>query len=213
MTSMDYPSQKAVIIEHYANSLAQAADEHQAVDSSPRSHEKRFRKMSEVIALEGASILDVGCGLGAFYSFLRNRNITCDYTGYDITASMIREARERHPEIADRFQVLDILDAEQPPASFDYVLAITPLTLPLGAEINVETTVRLVQRMFLMCRIGTGISMTSSFTRKPSANTFYYDPMEMLGRISAICRNVRLDHTYLPHDFAIFCYKSDLYDA
>lgn len=210
---MDYHKQKHKIAEHFAESLARAADEHGAVDSSARSHEKRFAKIAEVGALEGTRVLDVGCALGAFHAYLVARNISCDYTGYDITESMIVRARERFPEIADRFQVKDILDGPEPSAEFDYVVAVSPLNLPMDGVDNVEVTVQLVARMLKLARVGAAICMTSSFTRRPGADTFYYDPAVMLDRLSALTRNIRLDHTYLPHDFAVFCYNRDLYDV
>jgi hypothetical protein len=60
--------------------------------------------------------------------------------------------------------------------------------------------------------VGIAITMTSSLTRKPHPTTFYYNPLEILAGTFEFCSNVRLDHTYLPHDFALFCYKKATYD-
>jgi hypothetical protein len=53
--------------------------------------------------------------------------------------------------------------------------------------------------------------MTSSLTLRPAEDTYYYDPAAVLRKIAGFCSNVRLDHTYLPHDFTVFCYTLDLY--
>lgn len=210
---MNYETEKRRIADHFANRLASAEDEHRAVDSSARSHEKRFRKMSEIGNLHGKSVLDVGCALGSFHGFLQANGIESDYTGYDITEAMIVGARERHPHMRDRFQTIDILDGPTPEPAFDYVISVSPLNLPMSGDGNISTTVRLVERMFALCRIGAGICMTSAWTQRPGPETFYYDPADMVRRLGAISPNLRFDHSYLPHDFAVFCYKASLYDA
>ena len=69
----------------------------QGVDwSGEESQRIRFEQLCKVIvATEDRpfSILDYGCGYGALIGFLRQRYKQFDYTSFDISEEMIREAR------------------------------------------------------------------------------------------------------------------------
>jgi SAM-dependent methyltransferase len=208
---MDYDKVKNRNIEYFSKLLHESDDVHQVVAQSKISHLKRFKKILELGDFQGKSLLDVGCGIGGFYGFLKERGITVDYLGVDINPQMIDKAKTCYFEIQDRFRVHDIL--EQPLArTFDYVIAIGPLNLKFPGSLNMEVTARLIRRMVELSNIGTAISMTSALTQKPHPGTFYYDPLAVLARVLPFCRNVKLDHTFLPHDFVLFCYRRDLYD-
>lgn len=53
----------------------------------------------------GYSILDIGCATGGFVNVFREFEPTVSYTGVDISADMIRQARILHP--GNRFEVAD----------------------------------------------------------------------------------------------------------
>ena len=88
--------------------------------SAPESQTVRFEQFLKAGKLQGAKILDLGCGLGDFYGFLRDRGIEVDYTGYDIVPGFVRSARTRFPSA--RFEERNILIR---PSSerFDYIFA------------------------------------------------------------------------------------------
>ena len=195
---------------YYSNLVIEHGDNHATIGQSKRSQKKRFEKIFQVGDLNGRSILDVGCGLGHFYDFLVSKNWHGDYTGYDICSEVIQIARERHPDEHKRFQLVDILK-EPPECRFDYVLANGPLNLPVPGIDNDQLAVRFLKCIYELSRVGIVMTMTSSFTRKPSNDTYYYDPCTILKKVTNFCSNVKIDHTYLPHDFAVFCYKRDLY--
>jgi len=179
------------------------------VGYSDRSQAKRFEIISKVGDLQGKTVLDVGCGFGGFYDFLQKKGVGLDYTGFDITPAMVEMARKRWPLLSDRFIECDIL-VDDPKSQYDFVVSNGPLNLRF--ENNLEIMVRLIERMLKLSRIGMVITMTSALTKKPAESTYYYDPSEILRRVNAFCPNALVDHTYLPHDFAIFCYKRSLYD-
>jgi cyclopropane fatty-acyl-phospholipid synthase-like methyltransferase len=78
----------------------------------------RFEKLVEGLNLDGKKILDFGCGLGAFCGFLKERGVTCDYTGIDMVESFVKKAKHVHPE--SRFIKASILDVVE---QFDYVFS------------------------------------------------------------------------------------------
>ncbi|MCP5105523.1 MAG: class I SAM-dependent methyltransferase [bacterium] len=208
---MDYNNVREKNLDYFTKTLNQSKDEHHAVAQSKISHLKRFEIMMELGDFNKKSLLDVGCGIGGFYEFLLEKNFACAYTGVDINPKMIETAKEKYPRISDNFFLFDILEKKMD-RTFDYVFSVGPLNLKFGTGQNMDFTMRLIKEMHRLSLFGSALSMTSSFTRRPNDETFYYDPAAVLSETSEFCTNVKIDHTYLPHDFTIFCYKKDLYD-
>jgi len=69
--------------------------------------------------VDGASVLDVGCGLGGLLDYFARVGRRVEYVGVDISAKMIEAARERHPGAT--FEVRDVL-ASPPARQFDFVI-------------------------------------------------------------------------------------------
>ncbi len=207
---MNYDNVRKKNLDYFTRTLEESKDEHHAVAQSELSHLKRFEKILELGDFNKKRLLDLGCGVGGFYKFLKEKGIACSYSGVDINPGMIAAAREKYPEIKDKLFVFDILE-KQMNETFDYVIAVGPLNLKFESHQNMDFTMHLMKEMVRLAAIGAAISMTSSFTRKPNDETFYYDPTAVLSETAKFCINVKIDHTYLPHDFTIFCYKRDLY--
>jgi SAM-dependent methyltransferase len=78
----------------------------------------RFEALTQVGPLKGSKVLDVGCGLGGFWGYLKEENIPVDYTGIDLFPNAIREAKQLYPEA--KFEVRRLLTRPFPVRSFDY---------------------------------------------------------------------------------------------
>ncbi len=78
----------------------------------------RFEKLICGLDLNGKKILDFGCGLGAFYAFLENIGVECEYVGIDIVEGFVKKAKSAHPKA--RFIKASIMDMDE---SFDYVFS------------------------------------------------------------------------------------------
>lgn len=197
-------------IELHSRLMDQEIDEHRIVSQNERSHALRFSKIMELGDFNGKSILDVGCGLGAFYNLIKEKCIEADYFGIDINPRMIEKCKEKYPEIANHFLVHDII-VEDFVKKFDYIIVVGLINLDFGVNINNVMTEQLINQIHKHANIGYAVSMTSSLTRNPSTESYYYKPQEIISIISGICNNFKLDHTYMPHDFTVFCYKDDFY--
>lgn len=208
---VNYENVKQKNLKYFTGLLEESEDEHYVVAQSEISHRKRFEKILELGDFNNKTLLDVGCGIGGFFDFLKEKGIACDFTGIDINPRMIEIAKKNHPESEDKFFVFDIIERDMQ-QSFDYVVSNGPLNLKFESTLNIDMTTRLIKQMYRLADIGSVITMTSSLTRKANPLTFYYNPVEILDKTVEFCAHVRFDHTYLPHDFALFCYKKDLYD-
>ena len=71
---------------------------------------KYLKILLERSNIEG-NVLDVGCGTGNAYDFLKSTS-GINYTGIDISVNMIEFSRNRFPEVSDRFIAFDFLDNE-----------------------------------------------------------------------------------------------------
>lgn len=197
------------VIAYFSRLAAERGATSHGVGMTERSQIRRFENLLKVGSLRKKTLLDVGCGYGDFYSFLQRKGIWVDYMGFDITPAMIEIAKQKNPKIADRFRLVNIL-TEEIPERYDYVVSNGPLNIAL--DDNMPVMIRLIERMFQICNIGMAVTMTSALTKRPKEGTFYYDPAEILHRVSRFCQNLVLDHSYLPHDFALSCYRKSLYD-
>jgi ubiquinone/menaquinone biosynthesis C-methylase UbiE len=94
--------------------------------------------------LNGASILEVGCGRGDFSLWLGRRYPGASITGIDFSDAAIAVARGKLPETAQKNVCFAVDDAEKltfPVASFDYVISCeclehVPDPLAMASEIH-----------------------------------------------------------------------------
>jgi SAM-dependent methyltransferase len=197
-------------LEFYTQLISTTDNEDAIVAQSNMSHLRRFNKMLDLGNFDGKSILDIGCGLGGFNKFLIQKGIHADYYGIDIHPEMVELAKKKNPEIADHFEVFDIITSDYH-RSFDYCIAIGILNLNFGANINDEMNFTLMKQMAKFTNIGFAVSMTSNLSPKPTPDTYYFDAAHVLRQANTITRNYKLDHSYLPNDFTIFCYMEDFF--
>ena len=170
---------------------------------SRESQQKRFEMLSQIANLEGRSLLDVGCGLGDFYGWLRSKYSNVRYTGIDITPSMIDIALNNYPEI--KFKVQNILKLKKIKPNYDYVFAsgIFNRRITRHKYFVMET----VEKMFALCRQGMAFNIMSTKADFMEKNEYYADPSKMLNFCLSLSRKAALRHDYMPHDFTVYLYK------
>jgi SAM-dependent methyltransferase len=171
---------------------------------SATSQAVRFDVIAGIGTLEGRSLLDVGCGYGAFFAYLSDRGVQCDYHGVDMTPLQVELAQTHHPEHADRFRFANGITSGRPD-SYDYLVSNGPLNT--ACDDPLDTMKSLLAAMYAQCRLACIVTMISTRAPRRLKGLHYYDPAAMLSFALDLCPRVRLDHSYLPHDFAISLYK------
>lgn len=106
--------------------------------------EKKF--LIEVLK-PGMTVLDVGCATGGMYAALRDLIGDIHYTGVDVSAPMIRRARERFPQA--QFEFVDGKKLPFPDASFDVVISFGVLHMILNWRELLAECFRLTKKSFL----------------------------------------------------------------
>lgn len=91
---------KNKVSEYYSEKLNQWGPVPQGVDwNSRESHEIRFEQLLKVCDSSGFfSINDLGCGYGALYGYMKEREYDFEYHGYDLSKSMIEKARSLYQD-------------------------------------------------------------------------------------------------------------------
>jgi ubiquinone/menaquinone biosynthesis C-methylase UbiE len=169
---------------------------------SRRTQYRRFAVLAEIAPLAHTRVLDVGCGLGDLYDYLRDRNIPVTYTGYDLVPDMVERAAKRFPEV--RFAVRDAVQGlgDEP---FDYILSSGAFNINFGD--NLATVQNIIREMFRLCLRGVAISLLSTSDPLRDPFFYHYDPQEMQAFCQTFCPHVRLREDYLPNDLTLYLYR------
>ena len=193
--------------DFFANAIKDSGNDiHKMVGQSEYSHLKRFEEMLKLGEFNGKTILDIGCGTAEYYNFLQKLNIDVEYYGTDISEDMISVAKKMNPKIAQNLFVHDII-SNNLDRTFDYIICIGIINLDFEGKLNIEMTEQLLSQLDKYSNIGFAISMTSSLSKNPTKGTYYYKASEIIDFVSKIINNFTISHSYLPHDFTLFCYK------
>ncbi len=172
---------------------------------SKLSQEKRFRVLTEIGITDRNSVLDIGCGLGAYVNYFENLKINLKYTGLDINPKMIEGAKKKYPKIefilGDVFSIKDKINDR----SFDYIILSGALNL--RADNQFKKIERTMFELFKIAKKGIALNFLSMFAENILANEYYCNPVDILKIAFTISRKVTLRHEYMPHDFTVYLLK------
>ena len=169
------------------------------------SQEIRFDVLSEVSDFTNKSVLDVGCGLGAFYAHLKNQGMVFSYIGVDINSRMIAKAKERYPS-AD-FRVQDILTHADPLPLYDFVILSGAFNLSQNRHKDIVA--EMIRMMYKMSRVAIAFNMLSVKADFFEPGEYYARPGEMLDFCLTMTQRVILRHDYMTHDFTVYMYHDE----
>jgi SAM-dependent methyltransferase len=197
---------KIEIIKRYESRLAEYGHDVRTLASGSDVKQRlRYRTLLDIGISSGDKILDLGCGFGDFFGFIRNEGIDVEYVGYDIVPGLLEEARKAYP--AARFELRDI--QEKPPAeTFDWVTSSQAFNNRLKYEDNADMVRDVIKIAFDACLKGMVIDMMSSYVDFREERLYYFDPAEMFTFAKGLAKRVVLRHDYLPHEFCLYLQKN-----
>lgn len=167
----------------------------------------KFKILSEVGNLNNKSILDVGCGFGDLYCYLRLKKLKVKYTGYDIVPKVIELAKKKQPRL--NLKTVDILKTKGK-NKFDYVLSTGFNCRKSHSCSNTLLEKAMIKRMFELCKIGAAISLQSCYSPvySPKSPGYFSRPERLFKYcMNKITKRTVLRHDYMPHDFTLYLYK------
>lgn len=186
----------------YEELLAQHGDSPETLGWSAHGQQTRFKTLVDLIPINAHdTVLDVGCGLGHFGSYLYdNHKFRGDYVGVDISERLVNCNRQSESR---RVYVLDALN--EPLPSADFVVSSGMLNIETGT--NQKDMALLLRKCFEASTVGCAVNMLSTQSPRRRADRHYYDPADMLNEAFSLTRHVTLRHDYLDNDFTLYLYK------
>jgi SAM-dependent methyltransferase len=197
---------RSSVATYYASKLAAYGPTPEGVDwNGVTSHELRHRQFLRLIdGIPDTSLLDLGCGFGDFFRFLRTEGHRGRYIGYDIAPNMIAEALQLHGQGADR----QWLVGAEPEEEVDFAIASGILNVKGDAPIEVwERYVR--ETIDILARVGRrgfafNVLSLSSDPERRAANLYYADASKMLSYcLGRYGRSVALLQDYGLYEFTV----------
>jgi SAM-dependent methyltransferase len=154
------------------------------------------------------SLLDVGCGQGDLFEFLKINKIDLKYKGIDVSEKMVSFAKNKHKN--DLFENISLLDMDQN-NTFDAVLCIGAFNLKVfKKQEQIDYLKKSVEKLYLLSNrvcCFTLLSKHGCEYLKNEKDLFYYEPWEVLEYCLNLTSSVTLDHASIPIEFIVTLYK------
>ena len=181
--------------QYYSTSHEAPLDYKKVKWGSRESQFLRFKILSQISEdFFESSVLDYGCGTGAFLEFLQQHSYSGKYAGYDILPKMLELAEEKYQNAC----FINTLTTQP----FDFVVASGIFTIT-----NLEMMHAEIQKMYQISQKGIAFNSLSIFSSLKQIDEFYADPIKVLEFCFKLTPKIVLKHDYLPHDFTIYMYK------
>lgn len=190
------------ILRHYNGLFKRYGTNHKSLGWLKGKQNFRFEIVSQIGSFNNTSVLDVGCGFGDFYGFLKKKKFNGDYLGVDINPQFIEIAEKKFPKI--NFEVRDI-QKNKLEKKFDWVVAIG-ITNHATTYPHIK---KMIEEMFRISKKGIVIDFISNYVDFKDKEIFYTSPEIMFKFAKKLSKRVTLRHDYMPYEFCLYLYKDD----
>jgi SAM-dependent methyltransferase len=187
---------------YYSARFAEHGASARGVDwNSPESQELRFEQLGILFRDDSTpfSVNDLGCGYGAFASYLLSRKPEASYTGYELSAGMLAHARSTFAATPN----IDFRGGTEMAAA-DYSVASGIFNVKLGIEpaawsSYVDDT---IGRLAAASRKGFAFNMLTSYSDpdRRRGDLHYADPCHLFDR----CKTRYSPDVALLHDYGLW---------
>lgn len=159
----------------------------------------RFDRVLDNIECNNKTILDIGCGFGDLYLFMKSKNVSpIKYIGWDINQDLIDEANRQKYNNCE-FLVVNLLNQEIDMKA-DIVVMLGLLNYDLNNENdNFEYSKSMIKKAFSNCKdklVVDFLSINLSKEYPKEDFIFYHNPSDVLKFALTLTNNVSLLHNY-----------------
>ena len=194
---------RRTIVERYGKRFAEFGVDLRTLNPG-KYYEPQHAVHASVGDLHGKTLLDIGCGFGDYYAYLRGRGIGVRYVGYDFIAPFVEAGRERFPEAT--FAVKDVTrDPIEHEA--DYAVMCQVFNNRYADSDNTAVVKAVVRKAFAAARLAVSVDMLSTYVNYRDEKMAYFSPEEMFAFGKSLTPYVRVQHDYAPHHFTLFLYR------
>lgn len=174
---------------------------------SLESQRARFEAISRLISKTPTRILDVGCGTGDLYGYLREKKLPYSYVGIDLLPEMIQFAKQKFPDAT--FIVGDIFELDTGPLAPDFVIASGLLQFRDPEDEDYHKSA--IEYLWNIPKSGLVMNILSDLRELENKipEELYLSPVDTLEFLFSLSKFAVLDHSYHPGlgDFTIAVYK------
>ena len=196
------------IASHYRALLREHGDSAESAQYSSReTQERRFKYLIQIGSLDGARVLDFGCGTAHLATYLSQCGIRAKYTGVDVVEEFLEVAGAKHP--GHRFGRFEEFSDER--FDFVFVSGVFNNKRRGNRKFYQDSLIKLYQR----CDRGLAFNMMSFYVDYRDPELFYENPERTF---SFVKHNLTpfavLRHDYavkpetVPFEFIIYAYRN-----
>ncbi len=162
----------------------------------------RFSALTQIDNLNNSRILDVGCGFGDLYGFLKFKKLNFKYLGLDINPNLIQIGKKKYPKV--KFRIFDI-EKNKIPKNYDW--AIISGLFNFKREDNYGFIEKCLKKIFLACNKGLAVDFMSSYVDSRTKNLSYTSPEKIMKISKNISKRLTIRHDFMPYEFCLYMYK------
>lgn len=193
--------------QRYRERLAQFQHDPRTLGWTKGNQAQRFAALTGLLPLDRLrSVLDVGCGFGDLFPFLRERGFRGRYTGLDFIPELIEVGQHAYPEaqlLVGDFSTMDSL------GTFDLVLASGIFNARLQGEDHWTYLTATLRRMHAHCNVAASADFLSTTADRRRPDLYFTSPEEVLAWARSLTRRTALLHHYMPFEFALYLFRDD----
>jgi SAM-dependent methyltransferase len=189
--------------EFFTGKIGEFGPTHRGVDwNSRESQELRFEQVMKIVRDPAAdfSLIDYGCGYGALVEYLDRRGLRAQYTGFDVSAAMIEQARKL--SIGDGRRAFTTSESELAPADYVVATGIFNKKMDIPDEQWQTYMEEIVDRFDHLALKGFAFDVLTLYSdverRRPDLH--YADPLYWFDR----CKRKYAKHVALLHDYPLW---------
>lgn len=172
----------------------------------------RFSQLIKVIySSDRFSVNDAGCGVGDLSTMLNKEFSSFTYTGYDMMADMISQAKKKYPE-STRCQFYQVTHLREMNRS-DYSMASGILNLKFDCT-DMQWKEFILETLHLLndkSQLGFAFNALTKYSDKEfmKPELYYADPLWLFDYCKThFAKNIALLHDYSQYDFTILVKKN-----
>lgn len=166
----------------------------------------RHKVHASSLLTSNPSVLDIGCGLGDFYRYLGNNEISCTYSGYDIIEEYVGFCKSNYAGC--NFEVRNVLENDID-GMYDNIVLSQVLNNRYQKSDNMEVMQQMISACFEHANVAVSIDMMSDHVDFKSEELFYYSPEKIFSFAKTLTKRVILRHDYRPYEFCLQLFQMD----
>jgi len=198
------------IRDYFAERFKEHGATPQGLDwNSHEAQNVRFEQLCKVIdPTTHYSLIDYGCGYGAFYDFLKTRGHSFTYTGFEIVEEMVKKGKSLHAN--QKGCTFTTNEAQLKPADYVVESGIFNIKLSVDPDEWTQHVITTLKKMDTFSRKGMAFNLLTAYSNPKFMRTdlYYADPCYYFDYCKRhFSHNVALLHDYQLYDFTILVRK------